>query len=93
MSKQRCGYTGKKCTEHDCKFWQQFRGQNPQTGKEEDKWECATVMIPLLLIDNSRQIMSVAAATESTRNVFKDAADARLAFDGQVKAIELQGNV
>jgi len=65
----KCGYSGKKCTKYDCKFYQQFRGQNPQTGQEEDKWECTTVMMPLLLIENARQIRSMTAATESNRNV------------------------
>jgi hypothetical protein len=54
-------------------MYQQFRGQNPQTGKDEDKWECVTVMTPLLLIENARQLRSIAAAAESSRNVVAEA--------------------
>jgi len=75
MAKKRCGYTGKKCSEHECMFWQQFRGQNPQTGQEEDKWECVTVMQPLLQLEIAKQQRATAGALESTRNVFKDMGD------------------
>jgi hypothetical protein len=74
---KKCGYTGKPCTGHDCMFFQQFRGQNPQTGQEEDKWECVQVMLPVLLLENSRQTRSIAAATESTRNVMQEALEKR----------------
>jgi len=64
------------CESTECRGWQQFRGQNPQTGQEEDKWECVEIMIPILLIENARQQRSTAAAIESHRNVIKGATDA-----------------
>jgi len=75
--KKKCGYTGKKCTEHDCRFWQQYRGTNPQTGQEEDKWECVTIMLPLLQLEAARQQRSTAAATEGVRNALYAAIDSK----------------
>jgi len=65
---KKCGYTGKKCMEHDCMFWQQYRGENPMTGKEEDVWQCATVMMPIMQLEIARQQRSTSAATEGVRN-------------------------
>ena len=78
---KKCGYTGKKCTEHDCKFWQQFRGVNPMTGQEEDRFECSTVMMPVMLVEVARQQRSTAAALESHRNVVKATADAMVQIE------------
>jgi len=77
----KCGYTGRKCTEHGCKFWQNFRGQNPMTGAEEDKWECVTVMMPVMQLEIARQQRSTAAALESHRNVVKATGDAMIAIE------------
>jgi len=90
MSK-KCGYTGKKCTEHDCRFFQQFRGQNPMTGQEEDKWECVTVMMPILQLEIARQQKSTAAALESSRNVFQDAANNMVALEQQKLSMKAIG--
>jgi len=70
---KKCGFTGKKCTKHECMFFQQYRGINPNTGKDEDVWECSQVMIPVMLLENSKQLRSVAASAESSRNVVADA--------------------
>jgi hypothetical protein len=71
---KKCGYTAKACTQHDCMFFQQFRGQNPQTGQEEDKWECVQVMLPILLLENSKQTRSISVAIDSSRDTMAEIA-------------------
>lgn len=58
--------TSKVC--HKCPWWTQIRGKHPQTGEELDDWNCSIALLPMLLIDNSRQTRSTAAAVESFRN-------------------------
>ena len=53
---------------HDCPWWTLLRGKNPQTGADLDEWACAIGLLPVLLVEGSRQTRSVAAATESFRN-------------------------
>ena len=53
---------------HKCPMWQQFRGVNPNTGKEVDNWQCAAAMLPMLMIETSQQVRQAGAATESFRN-------------------------
>jgi hypothetical protein len=45
-----------------------LQGKNPQTGLDVQEWGCSIAWIPLLLIENSQQIMGTKAATESFRN-------------------------
>jgi len=66
---KKCGFTGKKCMKHACMFYEQYRGVNPATGKDEDTWACSQVMIPVMLLENSKQLRSVSASLESMRNV------------------------
>lgn len=51
-----------------CAWYTKIVGTNPQTGQEVDEWACTMAWIPILLIENSRQSRSQAAATESMRN-------------------------
>ena len=53
---------------HKCPFWTQLRGKHPQTGQEIDEWQCAIAMLPLLMIETSRNVKGNQAATESMRN-------------------------
>ncbi len=53
---------------HTCEWFTQVRGSNPQTGEEIDKWCCAIAMLPMLTIENSKEVRQSAAATESFRN-------------------------
>jgi len=79
----KCPYNRKPCMEHDCRLWQQFRGQDPVTGQEIDKWECVHVMVPVILIENARQLRSVASAAESSRNVVAEKLDRHLMAIGE----------
>tara|TARA_R100001129_G_scaffold139381_1_gene100638 strand:+ start:467 stop:868 length:402 start_codon:yes stop_codon:yes gene_type:complete len=45
-----------------------LQGKHPQTGMDVQEWGCSIAWIPLLLVENSQQILSTTAATESFRN-------------------------
>lgn len=69
MSKKNiCPLLRKPCIEHECKMWSHVSGANPQTGALMDQFECALLLIPILLIENGRTNVGVQAAVESTRN-------------------------
>ena len=51
-----------------CHFYMKVLGEDPQTGKEFDRWQCAITLTPLLLIENSNMLRGLQAATESFRN-------------------------
>ena len=64
-----CPLLDKECIQFKCVFWTQLRGMHPQTGQEIDEWSCAIAWLPMLLIENAKEIKQGAAATESFRNV------------------------
>ena len=53
-----------------CNWYQKLVGTDPSTGDPIDEWKCALVWNNILLIENSAQQRSTAAAVESTRNEF-----------------------
>ena len=63
-----CPLLKKSCIEHNCKFWVHLLGQNPQTAKAIDQWDCTLVWIPILLIEGAQQGRQAGAAVESMRN-------------------------
>lgn len=63
-----CPLLNKKCIENKCAWFCQVRGINPNTGDPVDEWQCAVNLMPILLIENSQQQRSTAAAVESFRN-------------------------
>jgi hypothetical protein len=56
------------CKKTECAWFGNIRGLNPNTGEEVDDWNCAIVMLPMLLIENSQQSRQTGAAVESFRN-------------------------
>jgi len=65
------GSTCEKCVDDHierCAWYTRITGKNPQTGEYEDQWKCAMAWQPILLVENSRQTRSTAAAIESFRN-------------------------
>ena len=52
----------------ECAWFIQIRGRHPQTGEELDEYGCAMAMMPMLMIENSRQTSQAGAAIESFRN-------------------------
>jgi len=67
--KDNCPLNGfKKCKQFDCAWFIQIKGKHPQTGADVDEYGCAMAMMPLLMIENSRQTNQAGAAIESFRN-------------------------
>lgn len=56
------------CKQHQCRWWIQVQGHNPNTGEQINAWDCAINFIPLLLIENSQQQRQTGAAVEDFRN-------------------------
>lgn len=58
----------KPCKKHECAWYTQIRGKNPNTGADIDGFGCAVAWMPLLLVENSNQARQTGAAVESFRN-------------------------
>jgi len=78
--------TSKVC--HTCPWWIQIRGKDPQGDKEIDKWGCAVMWLPMLLIEGAQQTRQAGAAIESFRN---EVVDGNQAFvDAVTQVLERQ---
>ena len=78
--KNICPLMGKTCVEHECAWYMNVAGTNPQTGTEFSNWQCAVVFMPLLLMDNAASIRQTTVAAQETRNEVaksRDASNAR----------------
>ena len=64
----KCPLLNKKCIKHQCVWYNMLQGKHPQTGLDVQEWGCSIAWIPLLLVENSQQVMGTKAATESFRN-------------------------
>ena len=56
------------CRKFECGWFIQIRGKHPQTGEEVDEYGCAMALMPMLMIENSRQTRQAGSAIESFRN-------------------------
>ena len=65
---KKCPLLNKKCIENECMFWTHLLGRNPQTNAEVDEYNCAISLLPILLIENARNVSQASAAVESFRN-------------------------
>ena len=63
-----CPLIKEKCREHDCKFFTQIMGKNPNTGEDVNHFDCAVSWLPMLLIEGSQQTRQAGSAIESFRN-------------------------
>ena len=64
-----CPLINGTCKQFECKFWNNIKGTDPQTGKDIEEWECTITMLPFLLLENSQQSRQTAASVEGFRNV------------------------
>jgi len=71
-----CPLIKKDCVGLQCSWMIQLRGSNPQTGEAVDEWDCSIKWLPMLLIENAKEVRQGAAATESFRNEMVRANDA-----------------
>jgi hypothetical protein len=91
-----CPLLKKGCIEDKCVWFCQVRGVNPNTGEPLEQWQCAISLLPFLMIENSQQQRSTAAAVESFRNetVTRNDTTNALLYNLSNKAIEaVQVNV
>ena len=56
------------CRKFECGWFIQIRGKHPQTGEEIDEYGCAMALMPMLMIENSRQTSQAGSAIESFIN-------------------------
>lgn len=63
-----CPLIQKDCIQFQCAWFIHLRGKNPNTGADVDEYECAVKWLPVLLIENAKEVRQSAAATESFRN-------------------------
>lgn len=63
-----CPLLKSECIKHQCMFYTHIQGINPQTNTQMDHWDCTIRLLPLIMIDQSRTLGSVAASNESLRN-------------------------
>ena len=56
------------CRKFECGWFIQIRGKHPQTGEEVDEYGCAMALMPMLMIETSRQTSQAGSAIESFRN-------------------------
>lgn len=90
-----CPMLNKQCVEHQCAWYTQVRGTNPNTGQEVDNYGCAVAWMPILLIDNTQKQRETGAAVESFRNEVVEANTQeralRLVEQGLPPALRLTG--
>jgi hypothetical protein len=71
-AKGTCPLLKARCIEQRCRWYIQLLGTDPQKGQAVDKWGCAVEFIPVLLIENAKEVRQTAAAVESARNESKE---------------------
>ena len=77
MAEKQCPLYRADCVEHACRWYIQILGKNPQTDAPlpNDGFGCAVEWLPILVIENAKEVRQTAAAVESARNeARKDAA-------------------
>ena len=70
-----CGFDKRPCVKERCMQWVYVRGEDKNTGKEIDFYDCAVRWLPTLLIENAKIGRDVAASAQSLRNEVVKRAD------------------
>lgn len=86
MGKKFCPLINGECREHQCEWYVQIQGTDPQTGVPVSQFDCTMKWLPLLIIEAAQQARQAGAATESMRNELVQRADA--AAQTQQQAID-----
>ena len=84
---KKCPLLKKSCIQHQCQWFIQLQGTNPQTGVATDEWGCAIAWLPILLIEGAKETRQGAAAIESFRNEMVRGQQTVLEMNGGVKEI------
>jgi hypothetical protein len=56
------------CKQLKCAWFMKLAGQDPNTGEQVDEWGCVVSWLPVLLVENAKQMRHSGAAVESFRN-------------------------
>ena len=89
MSKcKKCPLLKGKCIESNCMFFTHLIGKNPQTGQDIDEFNCAIALLPILLIENARNVVGAQAAVESFRNKSTEFQDNLIATFSAIKQLQ-----
>ena len=75
-----CPLLKEECIQFKCAFWTHLRGLHPQTGQELDEYDCSIRWLPILLIENAKEVRQGAAAVESFRNKAVEAVSPLVSF-------------
>ena len=67
-TKTLCPLIKDECLGHGCEWYLQIRGSDPQTGKPVDEFDCAVKWLPLLLIENAKQVRHTSGEIGALRN-------------------------
>jgi len=59
---------------HTCAWYRHIIGTHPQTGERIDEWECSIALLPMLLIENSREQTRTSDAVNDLKNEVRDIA-------------------
>jgi len=68
MAEKHCPLYKEPCHEHQCRWYIQLQGTHPQDGRAISEWGCAVEWLPILMIEQAKEIRQGAAAVESLRN-------------------------
>jgi hypothetical protein len=63
-----CPFLNKKCIEHKCMLYKEFYGTTKPDEKPAVHFVCSLVLMPDLLVENSRQQAITGASIQSFRN-------------------------
>jgi hypothetical protein len=85
-----CPLIRKDCKEHQCAWYLNIQGENPQTGEVVNNWQCAINAIPLLQIETSRTVRQNHSATVGVREEINKATKATvMAALGQIQPVQV----
>ena len=65
---KHCPLIQDECAGHACEWFLQIQGQDPQTGKPVDEFDCAVKWLPMLLIENAKQVRHASGEVGALRN-------------------------
>ncbi len=68
MKKDICPFLRKECIEHSCRLYAHITGKNPQNDAGMDHYDCSFAMLPILLIENTRESRFTTTAMYDFRN-------------------------
>jgi hypothetical protein len=63
-----CPLIKKPCIKHNCAWYVNVQGENPNTGEKISNSECVVTFLPWLIMDTTKGVRETASAAQETRN-------------------------